>query len=301
MAPASAQPPRLAYAAWIAVCLIWGTTYLAILIALETIPPMLVGGLRFMAAGAALCLFVLARGGRLPPLREWARQAALGTLLLGVGNGAVVWSELWIPSGIAAVGVAALPFWMSGAEAAFGGDRLRGRVLVGLFAGFLGIVLLIWPSLFAADVNGPRFGLGVLLVQVACLGWAVGSSMSRRTQSTGGTAAASALQQLFAGVLLMSVGTALGEWSRLAFTPRTIAAELYLIVFGSLIAYSAYLYALKHLPVATVSLYAYINPVIAVMLGTLFASERFSPRIVAAAALVLGGVAIVRTAPRGGP
>ncbi|MGH9237644.1 MAG: EamA family transporter [Vicinamibacterales bacterium] len=300
MAPASA-PPRLAYAAWIAVCLIWGTTYLAILIALETIPPMLIGGLRFMAAGAALCLFVLARGGRLPPVREWTRQAALGTLLLGVGNGAVVWSELWIPSGIAAVGVAALPFWMSGAEAAFGGDRLRGRVLVGLFAGFLGIVLLIWPSLFAADVNGPRFGLGVLLVQVACLGWAVGSSMSRRTQSTGGTAAASALQQLFAGVLLMSVGTALGEWSRLAFTPRTIAAELYLIVFGSLIAYSAYLYALKHLPVATVSLYAYINPVIAVMLGTLFAGERFSPRIVAAAALVLGGVAIVRTAPRGGP
>ena len=277
MAPASA-PPRLAYAAWIAVCLIWGTTYLAILIALETVPPMLVGGLRFMAAGAVLCLFVLARGGRLPPLREWTRQAALGALLLGVGNGAVVWSELWIPSGIAAVAVAALPFWMSGAEAAFGGDRLRGRVLVGLFAGFLGIVVLIWPSLFAADVSGPRFGLGVLLVQVACLGWAVGSSMSRRTQSTAGTAAASALQQLFAGILLTSVGTALGEWSQLAFTPRTIAAELYLIVFGSLIAYSAYLYALNHLPVATVSLYAYVNPVIAVMLGTLFAGERFSPR-----------------------
>lgn len=300
MAPASA-PPRLAYAAWISVCLIWGTTYLAILVALETIPPMLLGGLRFMAAGSVLCLLVLARGGRLPPSREWARQAALGTLLLGVGNGAVVWSELWIPSGIAAVAVAALPFWMSGTEAALGGDRLRGRVLVGLFAGFVGIVVLIWPSLFAADANVSRFGLGVLLVQVACLGWAVGSSMSRRTVSTAGTAAASALQQLFAGVLLLSVGTALGEWSELAFTLRTIAAELYLIVFGSLIAYSAYLYALNHLPVATVSLYAYINPVIAVMLGTVFAGERFTPRIVAAAALVLGGVAIVRAAPRGGP
>ena len=299
MASASA-PPRLAYAAWIAVCLIWGTTYLAILIALETIPPMLVGGVRFIAAGAVLCLLVLARGGRLPPRREWARQAALGALLLGVGNGAVVWSELWIPSGIAAVGVAALPFWMLGSEAAFGGERLRGRVLVGLFAGFVGIVVLIWPSLFAADVSGPLFGFGVLLVQVACLGWAFGSSISRRTQSTAGTAAASALQQLFAGVLLMSVGTALGEWSQFTLTPRTIAAELYLVVFGSLIAYSAYLYALNHLPVATVSLYAYINPVIAVMLGTLFAGERFTPRIVAAAALVLGGVAIVRTAPRGG-
>ena len=300
MAPANA-PPRLAYAAWIAVCLIWGTTYLAILIALETIPPMLVGGVRFLAAGAVLCLLVIGRGGRLPPWQEWRRQALLGALLLGVGNGAVVWSELWIPSGIAAVGVAALPFWMSGTEAAFGGDRLGGRVLVGLFAGFLGIVVLIWPSLFAADVSGPRFGLGVLLVQVACLGWAVGSSLSRRTVSTAGTAAASALQQLIAGVLLTSAGIALGEWSQLAFTPRTIAAELYLVVFGSLIAYSAYLYALNRLPVATVSLYAYINPIIAVMLGTLFAGEPFTPRILAAAALVLGGVAIVRTAPRGGP
>src|SRR5688500_19564366 len=123
---------------------------------------MLVGGLRFRAAGAVLCLFVLARGGRLPPLREWTRQAALGALLLGVGNGAVVWSELWIPSGIAAVAVAALPFWMSGAEAAFGGDRLRGRVLGGLFAGFLGIVVLMWPVLFAAGGGWMRLGVCVL-------------------------------------------------------------------------------------------------------------------------------------------
>lgn len=300
MAPSNA-PPRLAYAAWIAVCLIWGTTYLAIRIALETIPPMLLGGIRFVAAGAVLCALILGRSGSLPPPREWRRQAVLGALLLGVGNGAVVWSELWIPSGIAAVGVAALPFWMAGTEVTFGGDRLRGRVLVGLIAGFSGIVVLIWPSLFAADVSGPRFGLGVLLVQVACLGWAVGSSMSKRTPSTTSTAAASALQQLFAGVLLLGVGTTLGEWSRLAFIPRTIAAELYLIVFGSLVAYSAYLYALNHLPVATVSLYAYMNPIIAVMLGTLFASEPFTPRILAAAALVLAGVAIIRTARRGGP
>lgn len=262
---------------------------------------MLLGGIRFLAAGAVLCLIVVGRGSRLPPPREWPRQAALGALLLGIGNGGVVWAERWIPSGIAAVGVAALPFWMAGSEAAFGGERLRGRVLVGLCAGFSGIVVLIWPSLFAGDVSGPRFGVGVLLVQVACLGWAVGSSMSRRTSSSTGTASASALQQLCAGVLMLSVGTSLGEWSEVSFTPRTIAAEAYLIVFGSLVAYSAYLYALHHLPVATVSLYAYINPIIAVMLGTLIASEPFTPRIVAAAVLVLAGVAIVRTAPRGGP
>jgi drug/metabolite transporter (DMT)-like permease len=297
----SYAPPRLAYVAWISVCLIWGTTYLAILVALETIPPMLLGGIRFLTAGAVLCLLVLSRGGQLPPPREWPRQAALGALLLGVGNGGVVWAELWIPSGIAAVGVAALPFWMAGTEAAFGGDRLHGRVAVGLIAGFAGIVVLIWPSLFAADVSGPRFGLGVLLVQIACLGWAIGSSMSKRTTSTTSIVSASALQQLFAGVLMMGVGTATGEWTQLAFTPRTIAAELYLIGFGSLIAYSAYLYTLNQLPIATVSLYAYINPIIAVMLGTLFASEPFTPRVVAAAALVLAGVAIVRSAARGGP
>lgn len=297
----SNAPPRLAYASWIAVCLIWGTTYLAIRIALETIPPMLLGGIRFLAAGTVLSLLVVASGSRLPPPREWPRQAALGALLLGMGNGAVVWAEVWIPSGIAAVGVAALPFWMAGSEAAFGGGRLDGRVVAGLFAGFAGIVVLIWPSLFAADVSGPGFGLGVLLVQLACLGWAVGSSMSKRTSSTASTAAASALQQMVAGALMLSVGTVLGEWDAISFTPRTIAAEVYLIGFGSLVAYSAYLYALNHLPVATVSLYAYINPIIAVMLGTVIASEPFTPRIVAAAALVLTGVAIVRTAPHGGP
>jgi drug/metabolite transporter (DMT)-like permease len=291
----------LAYAAWVAVCLIWGTTYLAIRIALETIPPMLLAGIRFVSAGAVLCLLVLGRGGRLPPPREWWRQALLGALLLGVGNGAVVWSELWIPSGIAAVSVAAVPFWMATTETAFGGDRLGGRVLVGLITGFAGILVLIWPSLFASDMTGPRFGLGVLLVQVACLGWALGSSMSKRMPATTSTAAASALQQVFAGVLLMAVATILGEWTELSFTGRTIAAELYLVVVGSLIAYSAYLYALHHLPISTVSLYAYINPIIAVMIGTLFANEPFTPRIVVAAALVLAGVLVVRTAPRGGP
>lgn len=296
----SGSPPRLAYASWLAVCLIWGTTYLAIRIALETIPPTLVGGIRFVAAGAILCVLVLARGGRLPPLVEWPRQALLGTLLLALGNGCVVWSELWIPSGIAAVGVAALPFWMAGTESALGGERLRAKTLVGLAVGFCGIVVLIWPSLFASGGNGPWFGLGVLLVQVACVGWALGSSLSKRTQSATNIIAASALQQVFAGVLMVAVGSVLGEWQHFAVTPRTIAAEMYLIVFGSLVAYSAYLYALDYLPIATVSLYAYINPIIAVLLGTLVASEPFTLRVVAAAGLVLVGVMIVRRAPRGG-
>lgn len=296
----SVSPPRLAFIAWLSVCLIWGTTYLAIRIALETIPPTLVGGLRFLAAGIVLSVLVLARGVNLPPLRDWPRQALLGTLLLAIGNGCVVWAERWIPSGIAAVGVAALPFWMAGTERTFGGERLGPRTLIGLATGFSGIVVLIWPSLVDTQVNGPWFGLGVLLVQCACIGWAIGSSLSKRTQAGTSVVAASALQQLFAGVIMVTAATVLGEWRELTLTARTAAAEAYLIVFGSLVAYSAYLYALRHLPISTVSLYAYINPIIAVLLGTLIASEPFTLRVVAAAGLVLAGVTIVRGAPRGG-
>jgi drug/metabolite transporter (DMT)-like permease len=296
----SESPPRFAYTAWLSVCLIWGTTYLAIRIALETIPPTLIGGIRFVVAGAVLCLLVRIRGGQLPPLREWPRQALLGTLLLALGNGCVVWSERWIPSGIAAVGVAALPFWMAGTEMSFGGGRIGLRTIAGLSTGFGGILVLIWPSLFATDVEGPWFVLGVLLVQVACVGWAVGSSLQRRTQAATNVVAASALQQVFAGAIMVAVGAALGEWQHFALSLRTVAAEIYLIVFGSLIAYSAYLYALQHLPIATVSLYAYVNPIIAVLLGSLIAAEPFTPRVVVAAALVLTGVAIVRRVQRGG-
>ena len=303
---AASRPPALAYVAWVAVCLIWGTTYLAILIALETVPPTLLGGLRFLAAGLLLCLIVRIRGHRLPPVPEWPRQAALGALMLGIGNGGVVWSELWIPSGIAAVSVAALPFWMAGSEAVMRREGIALRVIVGLAVGFSGIVLLIWPSLFVTDVSGARFGLGVLLVQAACLAWAVGSSWSKHTPSVTNVVAASALQQLFAGLMLTVLGTVLGEWNQLSFTPRTAAAQAYLIAFGSLIAYSAYLYTLEHLPMTTVSLYAYINPIIAVLLGALFAGEPLTPRIAAAAAIVLAGVTIVRTSTvrkssRGGP
>ena len=273
---------------------------MAIRIALETIPPTLIGGLRFLAAGVVLCVLVRIHGDRLPPPREWPRQAFFGMLLLAVGNGCVVWSERWIPSGIAAVGVAALPFWMAGTEAALGGERLSSRTLLGLATGFCGIVVLIWPSLFDTAVDGQWFGLGVLLVQCACIGWAVGSSLSKRTKASTSIVGVSALQQLFAGVMMLAVGTALGEWHALTVTARTVMAEMYLIVFGSLIAYSAYLYALDHLPIATVSLYAYVNPIIAVLLGSIVGGEPFTLRVVAAAGLVLAGVTIVRRAPRGG-
>lgn len=288
--PQSHASPRSAYAAWVAVCVLWGTTYLGIRIALETIPPGLLGGIRFTVAGALLCAFVRLRGGRLPPLAAWPQQALIGVLMLGIGNGFVVVAEQWIPSGIAAVGVASAPFWMGGVVAATGGERLTRGMLAGFLLGFGGILVLIWPELFQGGAGSGRFVAG----QLACLGWSIGSLLSKRATLHGSALAASGVQQLCGGLVTLAVGSAIGEWNEIAFSARSVAAELYLIVMGSLAAYSAYLYALQHLPITTVSLYAYVNPVIAVILGTMIANEPFSPRIVAAAAMVLAGIAVVR-------
>jgi drug/metabolite transporter (DMT)-like permease len=298
VAPVTTPPPTSAYAAWMAICVIWGTTYLAIRIALETIPPGLLGGIRFTVAGGVLCAAVKLRGHRLLPPADWPIQALIGVLMLGIGNGFVVVAEQWIPSGIAAVGVASAPFWMTGIESLAGGERLNARTMAGFLIGFGGIVVLIWPDLFLGGAGGITFILGIVLAQLACLGWSIGSSLSKRHTAHGSALAAAAVQQLCGGLATLAVGTIAGEWNDITFSGRSLAAEIYLIVFGSLGAYSAYVYALQHLPVATVSLYAYINPIIAVILGALIANEPFGPRVVVAAAMVLAGIAVVRAGTR---
>ncbi len=286
---------RSAYLAWLAVCLLWGTTYLAIRIALETIPPATVGALRYLVAGVVLATVLRARGERLPGSSHWGGLALLGFLMIAIGNGGVIWAEQWVPSGIAAVVVAASPFWMTGLEAALpGGERLTGRGLTGLVLGFLGILMLVWPELTAGGVLGRQFTVGVIALQVACLGWALGSSYSRRLARKENALGAAAVQMIFGGLFMALAATLRGEWAQTTFTWRSGAAELYLIVFGSLFGYSAYVYALKHLPVSTVSLYAYVNPVIAVVLGTLVLGEPFGWRVVTAAGVVFAGVAVGR-------
>lgn len=298
-----------AYLAWIVVCIVWGTTYLAIRVALETIPPFLMASCRWLTAGLCLTIALVARGERMPGPAAWPSLAVLGVLLMGIGNGGVVWAEQTVPSGLTAVLVAGIPFWMVGVERLmYGGDPItRGR-LAGLVVGFAGIVLLVWPELHlnlgggvenAAGPGPDRFDRssflgGVAATQIACLGWAIGSSIARRRQHGENVLAASALQMVCAGVALGAVGLARGEWTELAFSDRTAGALAYLIVAGSIVGYSAYAYALKHLPVATVSLYAYVNPVIAVALGTLLLREPLSSRMLAAAAAVLAGVILVR-------
>lgn len=282
---------RRAYIAWAAVCLVWGTTYLGIRIALETIPPFSMAAMRWLAAGTILILALKARGERLPGRDAWPSLLVLGILLLGFGNGAVVWAEQSVPSGLTAVLVSTIPFWMVAIERFMpNAEPLTPRRLAGLAVGFGGIVMLVWPDIRLA---GAFLG-GVISTQVACLGWAIGSSYARRRRREENVLGAAAIEMIFAGICLIAVARLRGELATLSFTGRTAGALVYLILAGSIVGFSAYIYALKHLPVATVSLYAYINPVIAVVLGTIVLREPFSARIAIAAAVVLGGMAMVR-------
>jgi drug/metabolite transporter (DMT)-like permease len=280
------------------VCLIWGTTYLGIRIALETIPPLFMAAVRWIVAGALLIAALKLRGERLPDRSEWPSLTVLGILLLGFGNGAVVWAELTVPSGLTAVLVATSPFWMVGIDAMMpDGDRLTLRRVLGLVIGFGGIVMLVWPEIRIGE-GGRAFLGGVISAQIACIGWAIGSSYARKRGRNEArdenVLATAAFEMLFGGIALLVVSLALGEAGRLAFAPRSTGALVYLIFVGAIAGFSAYAYALKHLPVATVSLYAYINPIIAVVLGTLILDEPFNARMAGAAAIVLVGMALVR-------
>lgn len=286
---------RLAYLAWTAVCVIWGTTYLGIRVSLESMPPALMGGLRWLIAGSLLALYVRARGDALPPRSRWPAIALLGFLLLGLGNGGVVVAELWVPSGLTAVLVATSPFWMAFVEASLkDGERLRLPTIVGLAVGFSGILLLVWPDLTLQPSGDRRLLLGILAIQVACAGWALGSSFSRRQKRDENVLGTTALQMLAGGLIMTTAGTIRGEWADLFFTTRTASALAYLSTIGAIGGFVAYTYALRHLSVSFVSLYAYINPIIAVALGVLLLNEPFDSRMAAAAALVFGGVGIVR-------
>jgi drug/metabolite transporter (DMT)-like permease len=286
---------RTAYLAWVAVCVLWGTTYLGIRVALETIPPALVGGLRFTAAGLLLLAILTARGEAMIGPSQWRGLALIGFLTICVGNGGVIWAEQWVPSGIAAVTVATIPFWMIGIDALTrDGDPLSTRLVVGLLVGFGGILLLVWPDITAGTTEGHRFLLGILALQIACVGWAIGSAISRRHARSEHVLSAAAMQMLFGGLFMLAAATARGEWSHLALNARTLVAEIYLTLAGSIVGYSAYTYALRHLPTATVSLYAYANPVLAVVLGAVIAGEPFGPRVVIGSLMVLTGSALVQ-------
>jgi drug/metabolite transporter (DMT)-like permease len=284
----------MAYLAFLTVCIVWGTTYLGIAVALESVPVLLVAGLRWMFAGVILSAFMLLSGRGLPGPRLWAPLALLGFLMNVMGNGLVVYAEQFVPSGLTAVLIATTPFWSALVESLLpSGERFSRRSLLGLSLGFSGIVVLVWPELTVGGAGGRQFIIGVAAIQLACIGWVIGTSYAKRHPLGDDPFRSASLQMVFSGSMLLAAATVHGDWAHLAFTPRTLAAMLYLSAAGSIVAYSAYIYAIQHLPLQLVSLYAYINPMIAVALGTVLLGEPFSMRIVVAAALVLAGTWIV--------
>jgi drug/metabolite transporter (DMT)-like permease len=285
---------KLAYLAFLTVCIVWGTTYLAITVALETVPVLLVAGLRWMFAGVVMSALMLGTGRGLPGPRLWGPLALLGFLMNVVGNGFVVYAQQYVASGLTAVLIATTPFWSALVERLLpNGERFSKRSLLGLSLGFSGIVVLVWPEMTNGGAGGRAFIGGVIAIQLACVGWVIGTSYARRHELGDNPFRSTALQMVFSGTMLLAAATWQGDWQQLSFTPRTIAAMFYLSIAGSLVAYSAYIYAIQHLPLQLVSLYAYINPMIAVTLGTLLLAEPFTARIAGAAALVLMGTWIV--------
>ena len=284
----------LAYVAFVTVCIVWGTTYLGISVALETVPVLLLAGLRWMFAGLIMSGLMIATGRGLPKPRMWAPLALLGFLMNVMGNGLVVYAQQFVASGLTAVLIATTPFWSATIERLLpNGERFSKRSLAGLALGFTGIVVLVWPEMTNGGAGGRSFVIGVIAIQLACVGWVIGTSFARRHELGDNPFQSTALQMVFSGIMLLTAASAHGDWAQLSFTPRTIAAMLYLSIAGSLIAYSAYIYAIQHLPLQLVSLYAYINPMIAVALGTVFLGEPLSTRILISAALVLAGTWIV--------
>jgi len=287
-----------AYGAFALICVVWGTTYLFIRIALETIPPLLLTGSRFVVAGLILLLIARLRGENIPrDFRTLANLAFVGFLLVGVGNLAVVWAEQWVPSGLAALLVATAPFWMTIIEALRpNGERLSLRGGIGMFIGFLGVAMLVTPGGGMTGKWSAAFLLGALAIQIGGACWQYGSAHAKYNLKNVPLVSSSALQMLFGGLIVTVVGFAIGEASRFTLTPRTFGALAYLTIFGSIIAYSAYLFALAHMRTTHTALYAYVNPVVAVFLGWLILSEPLTWVSIVAMAIILAGVALVQTA-----
>jgi drug/metabolite transporter (DMT)-like permease len=297
----SQAPPRLAVvvAALAVVYVVWGSTYLGIKLAIETLPPMLMASTRFLIAGVLLYAWTArpGRGVRLsrPTRVEWIAAAVCGNLMLVGGNGAVTWAEQRIDSGIAALLVATVPLWMALLGWWRQGHRLRPGAIAGLVLGFGGVALLVRPSSGATDLAAALAVVGGAFL------WAAGSLYVRTARLHRDPLRATAMQMLAGSCGFALLGTLGGEQARLDLagaSATSIGALLYLAVFGSLVAFSAYTWLLRNAAPATVSTYAYVNPIVAVLLGAAILAEPITPSMLAAGALIVAGVALIVTSRR---
>jgi drug/metabolite transporter (DMT)-like permease len=287
------HPQFKAYAALVSVYFFWGTTYLAIRMALESFPPFVLMATRFLISGTIMMAAAVLFGARLPKGRELIFTALFGMLGLGFGNGTLVFAETMIPSGTAALFITTAPFWLVGLEALLpGGERLHLPTLAGIVVGFLGVLVLVGPSA-AGFGAGSTLLNGFILLQVGCLGWNLGALLQRRQPTKAHPVVSGALQQLAVGLMFLPVAIAVPQ-HEIHWHARGVFALAYLVVFGSIVGYSSFVYAMEHLPVPIVSTYNYVNPIVAVTLGWFFYREPFGIRELVAMVGVFTGVALVK-------
>jgi drug/metabolite transporter (DMT)-like permease len=287
------HPHFQAYVALAAVCIFWGTTYLGIRIALESMLPPVLMAVRYTISGIILLGVAYLMKAHLPSGRELWYTALYGIIIIGTGTGCLVYAEQWVPSGLASVFITVSPFWMIGVEALIpGGARLHGPTIVGMFVGLAGTILLVAPDAMREGFGGPILQ-GFLLLQIGCAGWALGSILQRRHQTRAHPVVSGAVQQLATGLAFV-IPAIFAKPHPSAWSARSVGAVAYLVMFGSIVGYSAYIFVLDRLPVSVVSIYNYINPIIAVFLGWLFFREHFGAQEVIAMLIIFAGVALVK-------
>ena len=278
------------WAALATIYVVWGSTFLAIAIVVRDLPPFFSMALRHLAAGALVFAWVMARRKEREPLgwKQWRAAFVFGGSLFLLGHGLLAWAQQEVPSGIAALLVGTIPLWFALLARIFLGERLGGRALAGLALGFAGLFLLVDPS----GEQGAE-PIGALVIVLGALGWVAGSIYSQRSPLPKDTLLAAAMGMLAGGTLLLAVSAVRGEFDDARFTTDALLATAYMVVVGSLIGFSAYVWLLKTVPASTVSTYAYVNPVIAVALGWAFNDEAITGRTLLAGAAIVVGVALM--------
>jgi drug/metabolite transporter (DMT)-like permease len=289
------HPPRLKLiSAFAAVYVIWGSTYLGIRVAIESIPPFLMAGSRFIVSGTLLYLWTRIRREPSPTWSHWRSAAIIGLMLLVIGNGALTWAEQLIPSGIAALLAAISPLWFVLIEWVQGGVKPSAGVVAGLLLGTLGVIVLINPANF---VGGEEINiLGAIVLVLASICWAAGSLYSRKARLPSSPLLATAMEMLAGGFGLLLLSAVSGELSTFQIstvTYRSLGAYAYLTVFGSLIGFSSYIWLLRATTPTLASTYAYVNPIVAMLIGWLVADEVLSGRILLASLLIVAAVAAI--------
>lgn len=288
-------------AAFASVYVLWGSTYIAIRFALETLPALVMAGARFLLAGSVLFAIARMRGAARPSAIEWRSSAIVGTMLLLFGNGGVVLAEQrGVPSGLAALLVGGTPLWMTIIDAVRpNGVRPTRGVVLGLVAGLSGVALLVGPDALSHGTGSTLDALGVVMTLAASLSWSLGSLYSRHAEMPASPLLSTGMQMLSGGVLLTLVGLLQGELATFELanvTLRSALSWLHLVVAGSLLGFTAYIWLLRHTTPARAASYAYVNPVIAVLLGWGLADEAITPRMVLAMVIILGSLAIIARA-----